>query len=87
MIVNNIKYDMAIENEPVEIFAGTSWEAEMVKSLLENEGITGYLLNEAGTVFPFDTTETGEAAVKIMVDNNDYVTARTVVDQYNANRD
>lgn len=77
---------MAVENEPVEIFAGSSWEAEMVKSLLENEGITGFLLNEVGTVFPFDISETGEGAVKVMVDNKDYVTARTVVDQYNANK-
>jgi hypothetical protein len=77
---------MAVENEPVEVFAGSSWDAEMVRSLLENEGITGYLLNEVGTVFPFDTSETGEGAVKIMIDNKDYVTARTVVDQYIANK-
>jgi hypothetical protein len=76
---------MAIENEPVEIFAGTSWEAEMVKSLLENEGVTGYLLNEAGTVFPFDTTETGTAPVKIMVDQADQVTAMNIVDTYRSN--
>ena len=47
---------MSIEKEPVEIFSGSSWEAEMIKSLLENEGITGYLINEAGTVFPFEIT-------------------------------
>ena len=77
---------MAVENEPVEIFAGSSWEAELVKSLLENEGITGYLLNEVGTVFPFDTSETGEGAVKIMVDTKDFAGARSVVEQYNANK-
>ena len=78
---------MAIEKEPVEIFAGSSWEAEMVKSLLENEGVTGYILNEAGTVFPFDTLETGTAPVKIMVDQQDYITAQTVVDNFRTNTD
>jgi hypothetical protein len=77
---------MAIEKEPVEIFEGTSWEAEMVKSLLENEGITGFLLNNSGTVFPFEVTESGNAAVKIMVADADYAAAKTVVDHYEANK-
>ncbi len=76
---------MAIEKEPIEIFAGSSWEAELVNSLLESEGITGFLFNEAGTVFPFDITENGTAAVKIMVIDADYVAAKTVLDNYRAN--
>jgi hypothetical protein len=78
---------MSIEQEPVEIFAGTSWEAEMVKSLLENEGITGFLLNEAGTVFPFEITENGTAAVKIMVAATDSEAGMRVVEDYKANTD
>ena len=77
---------MAKEKEPVEIFEGTSWEAEMVKSLLENEGITGFLLNDAGTVFPFEVTESGNAAVKIMVSDADYAAAEIVVEHYEANK-
>ena len=76
---------MVNEKEPVEIFAGSSWEAEMVKSLLENEGITGYLINEAGTVFPFDVTEVGTGAVKVMVDYTDVTNAKVIVDNYIAN--
>jgi len=76
---------MATKKEPVEIFTGTNWEAEMVKSLLENEGITGYLLNEAGTVFPFDVTELGTGAVKVMVDQADTGRAQTIVETYRAN--
>lgn len=76
---------MAIEKEPVEIFRGSSWEAEMVKSLLENEGITGYLINEAGTVFPFDITELGTGAVKVMVSATDEKSAAAVVESYRAN--
>ncbi|HUH33316.1 MAG TPA: DUF2007 domain-containing protein [Daejeonella sp.] len=76
---------MAIEKEPVEIFNGSNWEAEMVKSLLENEGITGYLLNEVGTVFPFDVTEVGSGAVRVMVAESDYNSAKAVVENYKAN--
>jgi hypothetical protein len=76
---------MATDKEPVEIFTGTNWEAEMVKSLLENEGIIGYLINEAGTVFPFDVTELGTGAVKVMVDAADSSRALTVVENYRAN--
>lgn len=76
---------MSIDKEPVEIFAGSSWEAEMIRSLLENEGITGYLINEAGTVFPFEITETGSAAVRVMVDVNDQPAALGVVESYRAN--
>ena len=76
---------MTTEQEPVEIFAGTTWEAEMVKSLLENEGIAGFLLNEAGTVFPFEITENGTAAVKIMVAAADSEAAMRVVEDYRAN--
>lgn len=76
---------MTIEKEPVEIFNGSSWEAEMVKSLLENEGITGYLLNEVGSVFPFEVTELGTGAVRVMVAEEDFNSAKTVVETYKAN--
>ena len=57
----------------------------MVKSLLENQGITGYLINEAGTVFPFDITELGTGAVKVMVAEADSGPALSVVAKYRAN--
>ena len=76
---------MATKKEPVEIFTGTTWEAEMVKSLLENEGIMGYLINEAGTVFPFDVTELGTGAVAVLVEAADASRALTVVESYRSN--
>ncbi|MBC7743794.1 MAG: DUF2007 domain-containing protein [Flavobacterium sp.] len=78
---------MDTKMEPVEIFAGSTWEAEMVKSLLENEGIAGFLLNEAGTVFPFEITENGTAAVKVMVSDIDAEASRKVVSDYKSNSD
>jgi Putative prokaryotic signal transducing protein len=79
LLIHTKKDVMANEKEPLEVFNGSNWEAEMVKSLLENEGITGYLLNEAGTVFPFDVTELGTGAVRVMVADTDYDEAKTVV--------
>ncbi|WP_026899168.1 putative signal transducing protein [Daejeonella oryzae] len=77
---------MNIEKEPIEVFSGTIWESEMVKSLLESEGINGFLINNAGTVFPFDVTESGTAAVKIMVDAEDYAASSIIVEKYLANK-
>ena len=76
---------MSNDKEPLEVFNGSNWEAEMVKSLLENEGITGYLLNEVGTVFPFEVTELGTGAVRVMVADSDYDAAKTVVENYKSN--
>ena len=46
---------MSINNklEPVEVFAGTAWQAEMVKSLLENAEIETFIMDEiVGTLSP-----------------------------------
>lgn len=32
--------------EPVVVFSGTAWQAEMVKSLLEDAEINAYLMDE-----------------------------------------
>jgi hypothetical protein len=41
-------------SETVEIFAGTSWQAEMVKSLLESAEIKAYLKDDIlGTITPW----------------------------------
>ena len=77
---------MTIEKEPVEIYSGTSWEAEMIKSLLANEGVEGFLINNSGTVFPFEITESGTAAVKVMIFDADYQSAKAIVESYLANK-
>lgn len=33
------------EIEPIEVFSGSLWEAELLKSLLENAGIESFLNN------------------------------------------
>ena len=74
------------EIHPVEVFAGTIMECEMVKSLLENAEIQCYLNNEYnGVMVPWITSAGGVNAVKIVVSSEDIDNARIVVDEYKKN--
>ncbi|RLD92451.1 MAG: hypothetical protein DRJ29_11630 [Bacteroidetes bacterium] len=71
---------------PVEVFAGTAVQATLVKSLLENAEIDGYLKDEfTGTLYPWHTTPGGVGAVKVFVSSSDHEKARIVVDEYESN--
>jgi hypothetical protein len=75
------------EITPVEVFAGTAWEAAVVKSLLENAEIEVFLKDEIrGTMAPWHVSPGGTDAVTVVVSSADYENARQVVDQYIANR-
>lgn len=69
-----------------EVFTGTAWQAEMVKSLLENEGILSFLKNEIiGTILPFGTSSGGVGAVKVIVSEELKDRAMIVVEEYQKN--
>lgn len=73
-------------NEPVEVFAGTSWQSEMVKSLLENAGIEAFVKdNIMGMLNPWHTSPGGAGAVKVFVAGPDVSEARLVVAEYEKN--
>ncbi|RPH75303.1 DUF2007 domain-containing protein [bacterium] len=72
---------------PVEVFAGTQWEAALVKSLLENAEIEAYLKDEIrGTTMPWQISPGGINAVKVMVSSNDIDLAKQVVSEFETNR-
>ena len=72
--------------EPVEVFAGTAMQANLVKSLLENAEIEAYLKDEfTGVLYPWHTTPGGVGAVKIFVSSVNHEKARIVVDEYESN--
>ena len=72
---------------PVEVFAGTQWEAALVKSLLENAEIEAFLKDEIrGTTMPWQVTPGGINAVKVIVSSNDIDLARQVVADFETNR-
>lgn len=71
---------------PVEIFAGTIWEAEMIKSLLENAEIITFLRDEnTGTLAPWYTAGGGAGSVKVIVSSLDYDNAKLIVTEYEKN--
>ncbi len=77
----------ANELVPVEVFAGTQWEAALVKSLLENAEIEAFLKDEIrGTTMPWQVTPAGICAVKVVVSSADLEMARQVVEEFEANR-
>lgn len=79
---------MTKENStPVEVFAGTQWEAALVKSLLENAEINAYLKDEIrGTTMPWQVTPGGINAVKVVVSSDDFELAQQVVRDFENSR-
>lgn len=74
------------DTEPKLVFTGQSWEAELLKNILEKEGISAYLNNEAtGNMFPFLTTP-GMGAVKLVVTKEDYEKAMELVREFEEGR-
>ena len=74
------------DSEPVLIFTGQSWEAEMLKNIMENNGIEAYINNEhIGTMLPFYTTP-GMGAVRLVVSQSDYENACNIVAEFEKDR-
>jgi hypothetical protein len=71
---------------PVEVFAGTQWEASMVKSLLENAEIESFLKDEMiGTLNPWHATPGGVNPIKVFVSSVDVDKALIVIKEYEKN--
>jgi hypothetical protein len=71
---------------PVEVYAGTIWEAGLVKSLLEDSGIQTFLGDEnIGTIAPWYSAPGGAGSVKVIVSNLDYESAKLIIAEYEKN--
>ncbi len=71
------------EIQSVEIYAGTGWEAALVKSLLENAEVEAFLKDEfRGTLAPWQVSPGGAAPVKVIVSSADYTKAKLIVDDF-----
>ncbi len=74
------------KTKPVEIFSGTHWETTMVVSLLENEKIEAFLIdNIMGSLNPWHTSPGATNPVKVMVSSLDVERAVKVVKVYREN--
>ena len=67
-------------SEIVEVFSGTTWEAELIKSLLESAGIRSFLRNNVLVSYLYDPI--GAKGVKVMILDSDYLEAREIVEGY-----
>ena len=74
------------ETEPVEVFAGTSWQVGLVQSLLEDEEIRTFLKDETmGTLYPWYTASGGAGSIKVFVSRRDFERAKSIVRTYEEN--
>ena len=70
----------------VIIFTGTTWQAGMVKSMLENEGIEAYLFDGVrGTYNPGWNLPGEGGSVRVMVSEENLADAKLIVEEYEAN--
>ena len=79
-----MKKPVKIKNEmdPVEVFAGTTWQAGVVKSLLENSDIETFMQDVImGNLNPWWTAAGGAGSVRVFVAGKDFNRAKIVVDK------
>lgn len=76
------------ELNPVEVFAGTAWQAGLLKSMLEDNELEAFLGDEIlGNYTPWHSAAGSAGAVRVFVAQNDYDSAKIIVDQYYENLD
>ncbi|MDA3839452.1 MAG: DUF2007-related protein [Patescibacteria group bacterium] len=70
----------------IEIFNGITWQAQMIKNLLENSGIEAFLQDETigSLTLPWAAPD-GLGLVKVIVLSSDYENAKLIVDEYEKN--
>ena len=70
-------------NDIIEVFAGSSIEAEIVKSILQDSDIEAFLKDEnMGTIAPWHVSAGGAGAVKIIINSDDYEKAKLIIEKY-----
>jgi hypothetical protein len=68
---------------PVEVYSGTIWEVELLKSMLEDAEIETFLHDEnTGTLAPWYTAGGGAGSVRVIVSSLDLENARIIVEEY-----
>jgi hypothetical protein len=69
--------------KPVEVFSGTTWQAEIIKSMLLDNDIQAYLGDEIwGMDAPRKNAPDMVGAVSVFVENENFQDAKIVVERY-----
>jgi hypothetical protein len=70
-------------NAPVIVYSGSIVDADLLRCLLDGEGIQSYLKDEmVGMVAPYVAGPGGAGAVKVVIDKEDLERARPIVDDF-----
>ncbi len=67
----------------IEIYSGTMWESELVKSLLQVANIESFLRNTVLNSYAYEPIIS--EGVKVMISNSDFVEAKKIVDDFITN--
>ncbi|GEM_PF-90290 len=67
-------------NKTIEIFSGTVWEAEMIRSLLNDAHISNFTKNNVLNVFMYEPIQS--EGVKIIILEQDKAEAQKIIDHY-----
>lgn len=71
----------------IELFSGTPWEAELLKSVLEDAHIEAFLKDEIiGTILPWHASPGGTNPVKVIISSNDFEKASPVLSRFLENQ-
>ena len=71
------------ERELVVVFRGNTFEANLVKGLLEDAGIVAFLNNEVmGNLAPWYVAPGGAGAVSVIISDQDSDEARPIIDKF-----
>ena len=70
-------------DEIIEIFCGTLWQAEMVKSLLLSVEIESFLKNAVLNDYAFEPASAN--GVRVMILSSQYERAKIIVDDFDRN--
>ncbi len=68
----------------IEVFSGTLWEAELVKSLLMDAEIESFTKNSNLNTYIYEPIQA--SGVKVMILNSDYEKAKEVIENYYRNQ-
>jgi hypothetical protein len=71
------------KNKIIEIYSGTLWESEIVKSLLKDAEIESFLKNTVFNSYAFEPLKA--ESVKVMISNYDQEKAKIIVDSFYRN--
>jgi len=75
-----------INDSLVAVFAGTTLDAGMIQSLLEEQGIPAFIQNELmGSIAPWQIMPGGAGAVKVQVSSTNQERALQIINDFSLN--